>query len=144
MRAGSGALVGAAAGVSRLLERRWLTRSWIRQEIGVACKETTVHVCGSETVRWETFEKAGWPLYSNRFRRTEPLSKEESKELAAGDGLLVDVSNGGRPGVTLGHALSLRRIVQSGSGWFSEPGTLRSCGSLPEDTTCHWRHAFGH
>lgn len=103
---------GQLRAVSSLLQRRWFTRLWIRQEIGLARKETAVLVCGPDTVRWETFEKAGWLLYSDRFRRTEPVSKEDLKELAAGAGLLVDVSNGGRPGVTLGHAFSLCRKAE--------------------------------
>ena len=98
--------------VSRLLRREWFTRLWIRQEIGVANQDTAMIVCGNDAVRWQLFEKGGWLLYSSRFRTAESLSAEEVAELSADVRPLVDVIDGSKPGLTLGHMFSLCRRAE--------------------------------
>jgi len=95
--------------VISLLRRQWFTRLWIRQEIGLADRQAATVVCGGCTVLWEAFEKGGWLLYSSRFRTAEPLHAEEVAELSAGVKVLVDVIEGSRPGLALGHLFSLCR-----------------------------------
>lgn len=96
----------------KLFRRQWFTRLWIRQEIGLANRETSVLMCGSRSVLWEAFEKGGWLLYSNRFSTVEPFQAEDAAELSVGIKILVDVIEGGRPGLTLGHLFSLCRRAQ--------------------------------
>lgn len=69
-------------------------------------------MCGECTVIWEAVKKGGSLLYSNRVRTTESLHAEKVAELFSGIKVLIDMMEGSRPGLALGHLFSLCRRAE--------------------------------